>query len=224
VRNRLIWLGLGITAAAVATLIVIVGAGGGSGGGVSASGPVVSVDDPRLTDAQRRRATEVLEQTRRALGAFPDEERLLAAGYRSFSDLEAAIPLTGAIEHFINANYLADGRELDPRRIESVLTERQPDGSKVVVAAMYILEPGASVADAPDLAGELTRWHDHGAVCLDESGAHVEGLLVNGKCARGAPGRLPPMMHVWLADTPCGPFAGLGEHGGACLEPDASHE
>jgi hypothetical protein len=25
-----------------------------------------------------------------------------------------------------------------------------------------------------------------------------------------------PMLHVWLEDTPCGPFAGIEGHGGSC--------
>jgi hypothetical protein len=103
------------------------------------------------------------------------------------------------------------------------MTERQPDGSNVVVAAMYVLEPGTTMADVPDLGGELTPWHDHGELCLDEAGARVEGLLVNGSCVPGGTLKsMPPMMHVWLTNTPCGPFAGLVGPGGTCLEAGGS--
>jgi hypothetical protein len=219
VRDRLIWFSLAMTAAVVTGLIVVVTvAAGDSGGGASETGPIVSVDDGRLTEAQRRRATELLEDTRRTLLEFPDEASLLAAGYRSIIG-PGITAVSGQIEHYFNAEYLADGRALDPGRIESLLTEGQPDGSKLVVAGMYILEPGATMADAPDIAGELTPWHDHQNLCWDESGTRYEGFLLDGKCVPGGTLKImPPMMHVWLTSTPCGPFAGLEGHGGACRE------
>ena len=224
-RDRLIWLSLGTAAALVTGLIVLVVAvGGDSGGRASASGPIVSVDDPRLSEAQRRRATDLVEHTRRALTKFPDEATVLAAGYRSIVKDGVTNASAGLVEHFFHAEYLADGRELDPERIESLLTEQQPDGSKVVVAGMYILEPSATMADVPDIAGELTQWHDHRNLCWDESGTVVEGYLLEGKCVPGGTLRAtPPMMHVWLTSTPCGPFAGIEGHGETCPEPDGSH-
>jgi hypothetical protein len=34
---------------------------------------------------------------------------------------------------------------------------------------------------------------------------------------------MPPMLHVWITDHPCGPFAGLEGHGGSCVQ-DHDHD
>ena len=92
----------------------------------------------------------------------------------------------------------------------------QPDGSKAVASAMYIMEPGTTMENVPDIAGELTPWHDHQNLCFAPNG-RLSGRLVNGACVPGGTLRVTaPMMHVWLADTPCGPFSGVEGHGGDC--------
>jgi hypothetical protein len=86
--------------------------------------------------------------------------------------------------------------------------EHEPDGTKAVVAGMYILEPGTTLADAPDIAGSLTPWHNHTNLCWD--GNRLTGLLVAGTCTPGGVVRVtPPMIHVWLQDQKGGPFSGL---------------
>ena len=73
------------------------------------------------------------------------------------------------------------------------------------------------MADVPDVAGELTVWHDHQNLCWDRSGLRLAGLFLNGRCFPGGTLRAtPPMLHVWLGDHPCGPFAGIEGHGGGC--------
>ena len=131
-----------------------------------------------------------------------------AAGYVSIGDGGA-----DGYEHFVKFAYLADGRELDPSRIESIVVKKNGDGTKTVVSAMYILELGKTLADVPDIAGELTTWHDHQNLCW--VGTQVVGLAQNGVCP--PPSVLvptPPMLHVWLVPHPCGPFAGIETHGG----------
>jgi hypothetical protein len=177
------------------------------------TGTITSLDDPRLTSAQRRSATTLRETTRAGLRAFPDEAALVAAGYTSIGDGRRS----GAFEHYVNREYVADGIELDPLRIESIVMQVQPDGSKKVASAMYILSPGKTLADAPDIAGSLTPWHDHQNLCWDDTGTRLAGVLVNGVCRPGGTFRgTAPMMHVWLENTPCGPFAGIEGHGGSC--------
>ena len=123
-----------------------------------------------------------------------------------------------SFEHFVNNGYMTDGRELDPHAIESIVLQRQPDGSKKVASAMYILNQGRTLAEAPDIAGTLTPWHDHQNLCWDDAG-HIAGIRVNGVCRPGGTFRgTSPMMHVWLQNTPCGPFAGIEGHGGAGCE------
>jgi hypothetical protein len=178
-----------------------------------AADPVFSgIDASHATAAQLRAAKALIESTRAAVAAkFPDQAALLAAGYRSIGD-----GLVTQYDHFIKAEYLDDGHELDPDRVESIMLERTPAGWRVA-SAMYILEPGKTMADVPDVAGELTVWHDHQNLCWDRSGLRLAGVLVNGQCFPGGTLRAtPPMLHVWLADHECGPFAGIEGHGGGC--------
>jgi len=178
-----------------------------------ASGAIVSLDDPRLTTAQQEQGTELLEQTREAMAAFPDEAAITAAGYASIGDGRTV----GRFEHFVNWSYLDDTKELDADAIESIVTQRQADGSKKVVSAMYILGSGSTMADVPDVAGELSIWHDHQNLCWDASGTRLAGVVVNSQCRpAGTLRATPPMLHVWLEDTPCGPFTGVEGHGGSC--------
>ena len=178
------------------------------------TGPVVSLDDPRLTSAQRTRGTRLLADTRQAMASFPNEDAVVAAGYKSIGDGRRV----GGFEHFVNSAYMTDGRELDPHAIESIVLQRQPDGTKTVASAMFILNPGRTLADAPDVAGTLTSWHDHQNLCWDDNG-HIAGILVNGVCRPGGTFRgTSPMLHVWVEDTPCGPFSGIEGHGGTGCE------
>jgi hypothetical protein len=184
-----------------------------------ASDPVFrGVDTAHSSVAELEAAKRLIESTRVAVAArFPDQASLVAAGYRSIGDGRVT-----PFDHFIKPEYLEDGRELDPERVESVVLERTPAGWRVA-SAMYILETGKTMADVPDVAGGLTVWHDHQNLCWDRSGTRLAGLLVNGACFPG--GTLhptPPMLHVWLADHPCGPFAGIEGHGGGCAHGHAS--
>lgn len=176
--------------------------------GETATGPVISLDDVRLTAAQRTAAQRLIDTTRVAMAEYPDQASVEAAGYRSIGD-----SVTG-YEHFVSYANVADSAVLDPARVESIVLKVQPDGTKQVVSAMYILPPGQTMADVPDIAGELTTWHDHQNLCWE--GGRVVGLLVNGQCTAGTFRATPPMLHVWLVDRPCGPFAGLEGHGGDC--------
>jgi hypothetical protein len=178
-----------------------------------ASGPIISLDDPRLTDEQREAAQELIDETAEAMKKFPDQAAVEAAGYISIGD-----SVTG-FEHFINVGYIANDNILDPNEIESIVLTVDEDGNKEVASAMYILPFGKTMDDVPDIAGELTTWHDHQNLCWE--GARVVGVLdANGNCPRGTFRPTPPMLHVWVPDkTPkCGPFAGIegGGHGESC--------
>jgi hypothetical protein len=86
---------------------------------------------------------------------------------------------------------------------------------------MYLLEPGATMDDVPDVAGDLTVWHDHQNLCWDEAGQRLAGVVVDGRCRPGGEQRATtPMLHVWLDDQECGPFTGIEGHGEGC----AAHE
>ena len=172
-------------------------------------GPIISLYDPRVTPDQREAARQLIEDTRVGMERFPDVESVEAAGYVSIGD-----GVTG-FEHFINVRYTVDWFDLNPDRIESIVARVNPDGSREIVSAMYLMAPGNTMDDVPDIAGPLTTWHDHQDLCWE--GVRVVGTTQNdGSCPRGEFRPTPPMLHVWLEPHPCGPFAGLEGHGGGC--------
>jgi hypothetical protein len=178
----------------------------------AATGPIISLDDPRVTDEQRAAAQELIDETTAGMAQFTDEAAVQAAGYISIGD-----GATG-YEHYIHVGYIADGIDLDPNKIESIVFTVAPDGTKTVASAMYILGFGATMDDVPDIAGELTTWHDHQNLCWE--GARVVGTTdATGSCQRGVFRATPPMLHVWMPgqEPACGPFAGIeGSHGSDC--------
>jgi hypothetical protein len=181
-------------------------------GTADAAGPIISLDDERVTDEQRAAAQALIDDTRAGIAArFSDTASVEAAGYVSIGD-----GVTG-YEHFINIGYIVDGVDMDPNQIESIVFTVAPDGTKTLASAMYILGFDKTMADVPDIAGELTTWHDHQNLCWE--GARVVGTTdATGSCQRGTFRATPPMLHVWMTDDqPCGPFAGIeGSHGSGC--------
>lgn len=182
--------------------------------GVTPSGPVISPDDVRLTSTERDAAQDLIDRTRDTMARFTDQVAVEASGYVSIGD-----QATG-FEHFVNYGLLMDDRELDPDGIESIVMQVDDDGAEVVASAMYILSPGKTMDDVPDIAGDLTLWHDHQNLCWQ--GARVVGTTdAAGRCLRGTLWPTPPMLHVWMTAHPCGPFAGLeGTHGQGCDHDD----
>jgi hypothetical protein len=169
------------------------------------TGPIISVNDPRLTAEQRAAAVDLIARTKAGMRAFPDEAAVQRAGYVSIGD-----GVTG-FEHYVNVAYLTDSHEVDPQHIESIVL-RVSGGTKTVESAMYILTSGKTMDDVPDIAGELTTWHDHQNLCW--IGTRVVGITdANGHCALGEFRPTAPMLHVWLTEQPCGPFAGIEGHG-----------
>ncbi|HEU5084932.1 MAG TPA: hypothetical protein VFU14_16445 [Acidimicrobiales bacterium] len=162
------------------------------------------------TATQRERAEQLIIDTTKAMAAFPDEAAIQAAGFVSIGDGG-----TGW-EHYVHVQRIIDPRVLDPADIESIVLKVDPDGTKEVASAMYLLPFGSTMADVPDVAGDLTTWHDHQNLCWD--GVRVVGTTdATGSCARGAFRPTQPMLHVWMIDHPCGPFAGIeGSHGSGC--------
>jgi hypothetical protein len=174
------------------------------------TGPIISLDDPRLTEAQRQAAIDLIDRTTAGMARYPDEQAVQDAGFLSIGDAATGF------EHYVNWGYLLDDHELDADRIESVVLRVADDGTKTVESAMYILSVGKTMDDVPDIAGSLTTWHKHDDLCF--VGTEVVGLAQDGKCDRGLLLVTPPMLHVWLTPQPCGPFAGIasGNHGTDC--------
>jgi hypothetical protein len=121
-------------------------------------------------------------------------------------------------EHFINTAFFDDGRVLDPDHPESLVYNTR-SGKRVLESAMFMLAPGDTFADVPDIGGPLTQWHIHNNLCFTTDG-RVAGLT-NGEGGCTAPlvkGPETPMIHVWIRKHPCGPFAALEGVGAGQVE------
>ena len=141
-----------------------------------------------------------------------------AAGYVSIGDARSGV------EHFINHDHLRDEGVLDPNEVESLVYRVEADGGRELISAMYILPPGSTTDDVPDVAGNLTVWHGHDNLCWDAGGTRIAGVVVNGQCRPGGTqGQGMPMLHVWVVPNDCGPFAGTDrrQESGSCVAPDA---
>lgn len=199
------------------------GHGGGHGDHANADGSMTiagyTYEHADITQEQHEAAEALVADTLAALDETPyaDYNAAVADGYVSIRD-----EITGH-EHLVHPGYFANDTILDPNEIESLVYEVSVnDGSKKLVSAMYLMPPGTTLDDAPDIAGDVTKWHDHQNLCWD--GARVAGILVDGKCVPGGVFRpTPAMLHVWVTDHPCGPFAGIegGGHGEGCDHGDS---
>jgi len=158
----------------------------------------------------RTRAEQLIIDTHEAMRAFPDEAAIQAGGFVSIGD-----GATGW-EHYIHLGRILDPAVLDPAGIESIVLKVDPDGTKEVASAMYLLPFGQTMDDVPEIAGDLTEWHDHQNLCWE--GTRVVGTTdATGSCSHGEFRGTQPMLHVWVTEHPCGPFAGIeGAHGDGC--------
>jgi len=174
--------------------------------------------DHEPTDDQLAAARQLVADTEAALAGYADVAAAGAAGYVSIGDARSGI------EHVINHDHLQDEGVLDPNEVESLVYRVVPDGGRELISAMYILPPGSTIDDAPDVAGNLTVWHGHDNLCWDPAGMRIAGIVVNGRCRPGGvQGQGMPMLHVWVVPNDCGPFAGTDrrQESGSCVPVDA---
>ena len=172
-----------------------------------------------VTPEQQAFAENLVAATVRDLPMWSDVEVAEAAGFRSIGD-----GLTGH-EHFIKWDAINDDVHLDPRAPESLVYEPQPDGSRRLVAAMFMLPRDVPLAEVPDWGGALMQWHVHDDLCFsdDPVAPQVRGVTTpGGPCAPPLVRFQPaPMIHVWITPHECGPFAALEGIGGGQIEEGA---
>jgi hypothetical protein len=170
-----------------------------------------------VTPQQQAFAENLVASTVRDLPQWADVKAAEAAGFRSIGD--------GALghEHYLQWDWIDDDVWLDPDFPESLVYEPQPDGSKKLVSAMFMLPVDQALDDIPDWGGALMQWHVHGNLCFtaDHDAPQVAGLKPIGGTCRAPMVDFPlyPMIHVWITPTECGPFAALdGVAGGQVAE------
>lgn len=158
---------------------------------------------PGVTPAQQARAENLVAVTLARLPRFSDPSVAEAEGFRSIGD-----GFTGH-EHYLHPGYVADDEILNPDRPESLVYDTTVTPKKLV-SAMFMLPPGSTLDDVPDLGGPLTQWHVHDDLCFSPGG-RVAGLREpSGSCPEGLrAGIQMPMIHVWITPHRCGPFAAL---------------
>jgi hypothetical protein len=209
------------TTAAPTTATTMPGHGEHDGGDDHGSGGSHSIP-PRLNHpptAQQKKDADALIARNKATNAtrFATTAQARAAGYISIGD-----EMSG-VTHYEHPTFRRDGRELDVNYPEALVYKTSTGRLQTV---MYILEPGKNMNDVPDIAGNLTVWHGHGTLCWKSTNPdsadylHLGGVAINGRCTSGTLRVEPPMLHVWVVDNPCGPFAGTdpGRSTGSCVQ------
>jgi hypothetical protein len=170
-----------------------------------------------VTPQQQAAAENLVAVTVVRLPHWADYHTAEAAGFHSIGD-----GATG-FEHFINWNWINDTVTMDPDHPESLVYQPQPDGSKKLVSAMYMLPDTTKLTDVPNIGGALMQWHIHDNLCFtsDPVAPRVAGLVDgSGSCSPGLQKFVPaPMIHVWIVPHQCGPFAALEGVGAGQIAP-----
>jgi hypothetical protein len=171
-----------------------------------------------VTPRQEAAAAQLVTETRTRLARWLDVRVAEADGWVSSGDA-----FTG-FEHFVHWDWINDTTWLDPKRPESLVYTPQPDGSKKLVAAMFMLPSRIDIEDAPRPGGALMQWHKHDDLCYSmATGVPILAAQTdaNGDCPPGTVYLGPPasMLHVWLEPNECGPFASIEGSAGGQVEP-----
>jgi hypothetical protein len=192
-------------------------------------GPTCDLGQPvtihgTFTPTQCSAAQKLIADVKRVLQTkgFADHRVAEAAGYASIRDHQFVVAGNGErYEHFVNWNYLSDSHVMNPDRVESLVYRIGPGGTKILESAMFILPLGQTMAHIPSLyASPLTPWHLHTNLCWDLT---TPSPTIGGIKKKGQPCPsplvdfpTPPMLHVWIVPTPCGPFAEVEGAAGDC--------
>ena len=175
-------------------------AGEGHDTDVAATAPgVVHDHGPSIpvTADELEAATQLVVDTKAGVDRFADLAAAEADGYYQVA------PPRGGLVHYMNTEYNADGRILDPERPESLIYLDLTDGTWMLVGAMYRMpEPGEP---GPAVGGPLTSWHAHDNLCRADG--RVVAVVRDGVCPMGERGETPEMLHVWLVPNPDGVFS-----------------
>jgi LPXTG-motif cell wall-anchored protein len=154
-------------------------------------------------------ATKLIADTEMALERYRNPAILGLLGYVWITD--GTKP--NGYQHWINTGWIGDQYTLNPQFPESLVFRNAADGP-VLEAAMYMLGLGHTMDTIPEDIAWLPGWHVHTNLCFE--GLRLVGIAVDGRCERGSILIPPPMVHVWIVDTPCGRFPGVDEHGLMC--------
>jgi hypothetical protein len=186
------------TVAAVVLLALVVGVGTLLADGDDEPAPVVSGD--------------LIAETEAALARYADIDAAKADGYIPIA--ATSDESTEAYLHLVDPGRVADDTVADPNEVESLLYSRGDDGQMHLLAAMYVLPPDQTIDDAPRVPDERAHWHAHTDLCWQEDAPGIiAGPAIDGECVSGGSYAPLAMLHVWIVENECGPFADLVGHG-----------
>ena len=179
--------------------------------------PIDLSGTPGVTPEQQAAAENLVAVNVVRLPQWADYHTAEAAGFKSIGDAA-----TGE-EHYIKWDWINDDVTLDPDHPESLVYRPQPDGSKQLVSAMYMLPDTVALDQVPNIGGALMQWHIHDNLCFtdDPVQPRVVGITDgSGNCPAPLKKFRPsPMIHVWIVPHPCGPFAALEGVGAGQIKP-----
>jgi hypothetical protein len=150
------------------------------------------------TAAQQRAAAELVAAVRAATAKYRDVAVALADGYRPDRRGD------GLDLHFENEQRAKDGAVLDPSRPEQLVYARA--GARAALLGVVFRMPRGDQR-GPQVGGATTTWHSHN-ICVGPLPPGFGLVTPYGTCPfLTAEVTLPEMMHVWVVDSPAGPFA-----------------
>jgi hypothetical protein len=145
------------------------------------------------------------------LPRYANRSAMASMGYVNIGPVVA-----GGYEHYVNVQKFNDEHILNPAEPESIIFQRQADGSYRLVAAMLFISAQTTMETIPPLIRWMPGWHAHPELCSDDQG-RVVGAFIGGRCVPSGRQVLTPMIHVWIVDNECGHrFGGLDGGGLHC--------
>ncbi len=160
-----------------------------------------------VSHSEQLHAQDLLRQTILAMPRWNDVAQAKRGGFVSIGD-----GFSGA-EHYVHWDWIEDDVIFDPRRPESLVYRVEPNGKRILEAAMFILPERYRLDNTPDIGGKLVQFHVHDNLCFTDSPAPKFTRLarLDGTCTPPLVKRLTnTMTHVWIRPNPCGPFAAVG--------------
>ncbi|HEY8545065.1 MAG TPA: hypothetical protein VIL36_08455 [Acidimicrobiales bacterium] len=211
-------------AAAGLACAALLGASALAGGPAAAqTGGDGLIPEGHWTDEQVAQMLALIAETEDVLPArFPSNVTrsqlntvLGGMGYFNFG-----VSAPGGYDHWINPGWFFDDHVIDPEYPESLVYQRNADGTWRLVSAMFMLDPAIDVDEIPEDIAWLPGWHGHPELCVNPNGTFA-GVTdpENPNCPNGTTqATTPVMMHVWIEDNGvCDHrFGGVGVGGVHC--------
>jgi hypothetical protein len=156
------------------------------------------------TPEQRRAAEALVNGVRAATARYRDLDAATADGYRLNLGRDTGLDL-----HFEHDGHQRDGRVLDPARPEMLVYAREGGRTALLGAVFQMPRAGQR---GPQVGGATTTWHSHN-ICVGSLPLAIGPVTPYGNCPfLTVQITIAEMIHVWLVESPAGPFAdGLPE-------------